>query len=364
MAKLLEVAKAAGVSVSTVSMVLNKTKRSERISDACAKRVRAAAEELGYVPNYHARSMKLGRAEAVGVALDVTYQDSPGHTELGMGYLGNMVGAIEKKTRQLGYWMSVIGPTKKERAIERGARALQERRLDGLIIPVPMIAKFRLHLLQQLPERPIVLLETSEQLNHPTIDFDDLAGVRLAVGHLAELGHKNLLWVGQEGSYTADRTQQREQEFITAVWDAGLTGAKATWPLGQTIEARHGEERSIDTAAHYVGEYLRENDKKRCTGIVCFNDLYAIGAMRAAMRAGLRVPEDISIVGFDDLQASMATPKLTTIDHRLTQLGYRATELLLEMGDKKADFKKFRGHREVIAPELVVRESTGPAPGE
>ncbi len=362
MVTLSEVAKAAGVSVSTVSMVLNKTKRSQRISESCANRVRQAAKQLGYVPNYHARSMKLGRAEVIGVALDVTYQETPGHTDLGQAYLGNLVGAIEKKTRQMGYWMSVIGPTKAERAIERGAGALKQRRLDGLIIPAPMIAKFRLHLLQQLPEVPVVIIECSEDVPHAVVDFDDAGGVGLAVKHLAQLGHKSLLWVGQKENWNADRAQVREQAFITEVWDAGLKGAKATFgPDEMVTDLRHGEEKMIETAGRAVTQQIKDG-KLEHTGIVCYNDLCAIGALRALRKAGLRAPEDISVVGFDDLQACMADPKLTTIDHRLDQIGARATELVLEMGQDDESFKKLRGVREVIEPELILRESTGPAP--
>jgi LacI family transcriptional regulator len=362
MAKLSEVAKEAGVSVSTVSMVLNKTKRSQRISEACAKRVREAAKKLGYVPNYHARSMKLGRAEVIGVALDVTYQETPGHTDLGQAYLANLVGAIEKKTRQMGYWMAVIGPTKKERAIERGANALRQRRLDGLIIPAPMIARWRLHLLQQLPEAPVVIVECSEPVSHPVVDFDDKSGVALAVKHLAQMGHKNLLWLGQSENWNADRAQDREQAFITDVWDAGLKGAKATFgPEDMVTDGIHSEEKMIDTACHAVSRRIAEGTFDQ-TGIVCYNDLCAIGALRACRQAGLRVPQDVSVVGFDDLQACMASPKLTTIDHRLSAVGGRATELVLDISLDKKNFEEFRGHRETIEPELLIRESTGPAP--
>jgi DNA-binding LacI/PurR family transcriptional regulator len=118
----------------------------------------------------------------------------------------------------------------------------------------------------------------------------------------------------------------------------------------------------IETAALAVSRQIKDG-KLEHTGIVCYNDLCAIGVLRALRKAGIRVPEDVSVVGFDDLQACMADPKLTTIDHCLIRIGSRATELVLEMSQDDESFRRLRGVREVIEPELILRESTGPAPG-
>jgi LacI family transcriptional regulator len=131
-----DVAKAAGVSIATASMVLNPTERTGKVSVERTARVKAAAAQLGYVANFHARAMHLGRAETIGFALDYgeagrEVDDDP----MDVGYFHHLTMGIEQKTHFVGNNLALIGPGLQERAVERGVRQLQERRLDALIIP-------------------------------------------------------------------------------------------------------------------------------------------------------------------------------------------------------------------------------------
>lgn len=364
MASLSEVAKEAGVSITTASMVLNNGKRAQRISAASAARIREAAARLGYVPNYLARSMKLGRAEVLGVALDIPAHNAQGglaQPDLAIGYFGRLIGAAELAARGAGFALSVIGPDERLSAIRRGIQAIRQRRIDGAIV-FGSLSHIQLHAMLAEPlDEPLVVLEYSGPNPIPAINWDEVAGVRLAVGHLAELGHRDLLYIGPEALDPAQASVVREQAFMRCVWDAGLRGAICHVPAGGAGQV-NPQEALVDGTAGVLGSYLRQTERRPFSAIVCYSDLLAIGVYTALAGAGLRVPGDISVVGFDDLQAPFLIPKLTSVDHMLQEMGTRATEILLELIRSPERRGEYRHYREVLGPRLVARQSTGPAP--
>ena len=115
-----------------------------------------------------------------------------------------------------------------------------------------------------------------------------------------------------------------------------------------------------DAAEAALAEHLC-NTSRTFTGVVCYNDVTAIGACGALLASGLRIPDDVSVIGFDNVEAPLANPRLTTVSHRLDEMGRRATEMVLELVDDPTAVTRLRGHREILCPELVVRKSTGRA---
>jgi LacI family transcriptional regulator len=361
MSSLQEVARRAGVSIATASLVLNPGKQECRVSEACAARVRKIATRLGYVPNYHAQSMKKGRAGVLAVALDL---GSPGaqvsvRGELGMSYFGTIIGAIEARTRSLGFQMTVVGPDEKLRAPDRGLLGVRQRRFDGLIVPGTAVRSDATDFLSVPHDEPIVVVEYGGKTELPVVDWDEKACVRLAVHHLAALGHRELLWLGPP-SLEGAPAHGREEMFLNCVQEAGLKGSacrhdKILWGLRDDYASR-----IVDASELALARRLREGEAF-FTGVVAYNDVTAIGACSALHAAGLKIPADVSVVGIDDVEAPLCIPRLTSVSHKLPEMGTRATELVLEIVEDPKALKRLRGSRELIQPELIVRKSTGPA---
>lgn len=357
MASLSEVAKHAGVSLTTASIVLNPGKQACRISVACAQRVRAAAEELGYVPNYHAQSMKRGRAGAIAVTLDIGPPGQPSHSELGSSYFGTIIGAIELHARSLGFQTAIVGPDEKLRAPDRGYLGLRQRRFDGLIVPGIVVRPEATSFISDAPMAPIVVVEYSGKTELPVVDWDEAAGLELAIRHLADLGHRELLFLGPQDGDPVTGPTSRETLFMAKAAEAGVRFAACRF---DRRSSNYHVGTIADAAEDALRMYLREH-KRTFTGVLAYNNVAAIGACGALLEAGLKIPADVSVVGVDDVEASFAIPRLTTVSHKLAEMGRRASELMMQMIEDKEAVAALRGKREVLMPDLVVRKSTGPA---
>ncbi len=353
MPNLSDVAKRAHVSISTVSAVLRGKHTTVGITELCAMRVRQAAQEVGYVPNYHARSMRLGRAHVVGVAMQL-----PGVSETGSLYFNGICGGVHAAIQDEGYNLMLIRNAGRTGAVDRGVMGLRQRMLDGLIIPgrASNLRDGQTLAEPDMRELLVVVLDPPFQTDLPSVALDEVAGVALAVQHLAELGHRRVLWLGPD-QWGDSPTTGREQAFITAAWDAALQGASI----------RYADRRSSDRLANAaqaaqaaLSERLTQDPD--FTAIVGYNDVVAIGAMQALQQAGLQVPQDVSVVGFDDGPlAQLIAPPLTTVSHRLSDIGLQAGRLVLELITDAQARRRPRGQRLVVSPTLSVRHSTGPA---
>jgi DNA-binding LacI/PurR family transcriptional regulator len=345
-----DVAKAAGVSIATASMVLNPTERTAKVSDERTALVKAAAERMGYVANYHARAMHLGRAETLGFALDYGVAGQKVDDEpMGVGYFHHLTMGIEAQTHFVGYNLALIGPGVEERAVDRGVNQLQQRRLDALIVPA-VLSSVRLNkLIGEAPDLPIVLIEHDGASGFPVVHYDEAAGVRTAVEHLAGLGHRELLWLGPEDQGPLSRAAMFDQ----AVRGAGVAGRRLTFTIP---EPRYHRSSLIDAATAALTQRLRQ--PHAFTGIICYNDFTAVGAYAALLSAGVSIPQQMSVIGFDDVMAAYLHPRLTTVSHMLVQMGRRAAELALELAEGPAARARLRGYRDVLVPELVARNST------
>lgn len=364
MATLTEVARHAGVSIATASMVLNPGKQQPRVSAEVAERVRAAARTLNYVPNYHAQSMKLGRADNIAVSLDIGGVGAAvQHADLSGSYFGTIIGAVELVARNRGFQTTIVGPHAQSRAPDRGILGIRQRRFDGLVVPGLSVRQDLTDFFQQTPDVPAVVVEYPGQTAWPVVDWDEAAGVRLAVDHLAELGHRRLLWLGPWEDAATESPSPRERLAATYAAERGLElkplrfdphyppEPVEPWPAAPVADAAHAALR-----AHLV------STTPAFTAILCWNDNAGIGACGALLEAGYQIPRDVSVIGFDNIEAKMCIPRLTSVSHRLHDMGARAAEMLLEMVNDAAAITRYRGVRESLQPILLKRQSAGPAP--
>jgi LacI family transcriptional regulator len=355
MASLSDVAKAAGVSLTTASLVLNRPKQPNRVSEGCSERVRAVAKRLGYVPNYHARSMKLRRAETVAVAVDV--ENVAGEvraSELADAYFNHLIGGIEMHLRQVGYQMALlVGSDRDLSASERALQGITQRRFDGLVVLAVAIDRSKEHALAKLPpDAAVVAIEYTGATTATVVDYDERHGLELALRHLTELGHRRLLWVAPAGN-----VREPVMRSVAAGFDAEVTALD--FPFAHT-PARSWRVDIMDQARAGMREYLKAHAGE-FTAVVAYNDPVAIGVCGALAEAGVRVPADVSVIGFDDVEASFCIPPLTTVSHKLVEMGRRAAERVMEMVRDEGAREGLRGVRDVLKPELVVRGSTSRA---
>ncbi|MDH2903407.1 MAG: LacI family DNA-binding transcriptional regulator [Actinomycetota bacterium] len=326
-----DVAKVAGVSTGTVSNVLN---RPAIVAETTRQRVLAAVESTGFIRNTQAYQLRGGRSHTVGVVvLDVS---NPFFTEMFRG--------AESCLQSEGYVL-MLGST--DGLTEREAnfvRAMEEHRVEGVLI-TPAAAD--LVGLAGLKTRgvPTVLLDRKAPADEfCSVTVDDVRGGELAARHLFETGHTELVFVN--GPTTVRQCRDRRQGVRKAVRSTSKARKVEVTEISVgALTVRHGEE--------VVDRILAISP--RPTGVVCANDLLALGVLRGLATRGVKVPEDLAVVGYDDLIfGSMLSPALTSVRQPAFELGSAAAELLLDEV-RNPDHR----HREVrFEPELVVRASS------
>jgi DNA-binding LacI/PurR family transcriptional regulator len=332
-----DVAKAAGVSQTTVSFVLNEVKEAN-ISDETRQRVLAAAEELGYVPNAAAQALGRGRTQTIGVVV----------TSLADPFIGSAVQTIESTAQDHGYAVVLASSNDLPEREIAAAEMLQSRRVDGVIVTSSRVGTLYQERLERLSV-PIVLINSVVQ---PSARFtfslrvDNRHGGYLATHHLLQRGHKRIAYV----SAPSDREDSMERlaGYRDALHEAGLPFQPALVVNG-TGRAGGGER---------AWPMLRSIQDPP-TAVFCYNDVTAIGLIHAARQAGLSLPGDLAVVGFDDiLFARYVHPALTTIAQPIAELGRQAVETVLALlADQDAD--RPPAADSTIRGRLIVRASSG-----
>jgi LacI family transcriptional regulator len=316
-----------GLSPSTISYVLNDTP-GRSIPEATRERVRKAAAEFKYHPSMIARTLQGKPMKTVGILLP----------ELGEGYHSQVLSGIGDTLMECDYFYFTVHHRHKRDLIAAYPRLLQARGVDGLLA-------IDTHLEDPLP-MPAVLIAGETKLQEVTnVVLDHELAAKLAVGHLVELGHRQIVFM--KGQLVSTDTQLR--------WAATLGVARE---LGLTVDERLVVELDLDSSSpeiSYPGIHGLLERRAKFTAVLCFNDVSAMGTIRALHDAGLRVPQDVSVLGFDDIQsAAFQVPSLSTIRQPLKRMGGTGADALL---------RKLAGeelpHVLWVAPELVVRESTG-----
>lgn len=327
-----DVAARAGVSVGTVSNVLN---RPERVSPPTRARVLAAIEELGFIRNEAARQLRAGRSRTIGlVVLDV---GNPFFTDIAAG--------AERTAERSGLTVMLCNSNEDQHRESHHLSVLQEQRAFGVLIsPVSAPSKE----VEALRRRgtPVVLVDRGSGRQQCSVSVNDAVGGRLAAAHLLSLGHQRLAFVG--GPVSLRQVSERLTGTRKAVADEGLDPERLTVMETPAMTVAAGR----DAGATIAGSPARS----RPTAAFCANDLLALGLLQEMTRRRLRVPEDLAIVGYDDIEfAAAAAVPLTSVRQPRAQLGEAATELLID----EVENSQRHQHRQVVfEPELVVREST------
>jgi DNA-binding LacI/PurR family transcriptional regulator len=319
-----------GLTPGTVSAVLNDAPSSRSIPERTKSRILAAARELNYRPNFFAQSLRKKRTYTIGLIVE----------EIGDAYGSMVISGVEQHLRQKNYFFLTVVHRHDPELLDRYSQILIERGVEGFIT-VDMQ-------LREAPTLPTVAVAGHRKFSGVTnIVLDHQHAAHIALRHLLELGHREIAFMkGQPfSSDSADR------------WQAICEAAR---DLHLEIKPELTVQIDIDDPTPQLGyPFAKKLLDRRIpfTALFAYNDISAIGAIRAFQEAGLAVPTDISVVGFDDIQgAAYNTPSLTTVRQPLVRMGAIAAQTLLERIEGREDYPA----EIAIQPELVVRESTAP----
>lgn len=326
-----DIARLARVSHSTVSRALQD---SPLVNAETAEKIRKIASESGYRASAVARGLVTRRTMTIGLVV----------TTVADPFASEVVSGIELAANDRGYAVfladSNADPVREQKVVQ----ALAERRVDGIIVTSSRVGALYLPLLSEM-QVPIVLVNNQ----HPgefvhSVTIRNIEGSRAAAAHLAELGHRRIAFLGDQFGYQSDT--ERFDGYREALEAAGI-------PILPELVIR-GDGKP-EEAMRAMRELLALPEPP--TAVCCYNDMTALGAMRSIHLAGLRVPQDISVVGFDDLfVAAYTQPMLTTVRQPMRLMGQLALESLFQlMSGKESEIRIW------VEPELIVRESTARA---
>jgi LacI family transcriptional regulator len=348
MATMQDIADLAGVSICTVSKVLNRSKGWQLYSGQCVDRVRRAARELGYRRSYHASSLRSGRSQAIGMVLQAGMDAS------GDGFLSAMICRTDLGVRQAGYHLVLVGPSGMRSEVDNAVRYLQEGRIDGLIVPGFALSDDDLAQLEPLGDS-VVLTHCWRETSLATVNLDEACGIGQAVEHLHQLGHRAVAWVAPA---TDDTSETRRREALMAACESRGLDYRTLLLPDPGSQAPTGPAAEMERAHRHIRDYL--TDRPRVTALICYHDVIALGAYAAAQDLDLGIGIDLSVVGFDDVYAAMAYPPMTAVSHMLEQIARRAVSRLIDQIDGQHDGPQ--AGPEAVEAELVIRRSTGPPP--
>ncbi|MFU8850207.1 LacI family DNA-binding transcriptional regulator [Micromonospora sp. SL1-18] len=322
-----DVARLAGVSHQTVSRVLN---NHPSVRQETRERVLRAVDQLNYRPNALARGLATRRSKVIGVVSFDTILYGPAATLLG----------IERAARAAGYGISIVTLERLDRAgVTSAINALAAQSVAGVVLIAPMVSAA----VHGLPTGvPAVVVEPGGGGELPNVSVDQIAGARRAVEHLLALGHETVWHIAGPRDWLEARDR-------TDGWRLALEAAGRRVPpvISGDWSPRAGYE---------IGQTLV--DRPDITAVFCANDHQALGLLRALHQRGVRVPDDVSVVGFDDIpEAAYFSPPLTTIRQDFDEVGRRCVAALLEL--LAADPSLGRASPPPVEPTLVVRASSG-----
>lgn len=322
-----------GLSPATISLVLNDSPVADSIPQETKDRVFAAARQFDYRPNFVARSLRTQRSFMIGVLVP----------EVSEGYAAAVIGGIEDHLLQEGYFYLVASHRHRLDLIEEYPRVLHQRSVEGLIA-VDTSCKLRLPI-------PLVAVSGKGQGKGVTnIALDHDRAAELALEHLYHLGHRKVALI--KGQAFSSDTEVR--------WNAICKAARG---LDLEIKLERVVQLEGNSPSPEVGYGVTQQLLSRgetFTALFAFNDISAIGAIRALRENGNRVPEDVSVVGFDDIQsAAFQNPGLTTVRQPLRRMGTLAAETVIQKITDPAESRPCS--RIIVEPELIVRQSTCPA---
>ncbi len=321
-----DVARIAGVSVATVSRVLNEP---DKVAPKTQARVKEVMVELNFIPNLNARSLATNRSGVIGILVN----------NVSGGYYARIIDSIEAEARRRNVFTLINCGNHDSNDVMEAALRLASRQCDAIIASVPFMDDEGLQRFLAMQPNAVLLNCISAAHRERSLAVDNRYGVRLALDHLRQLGHSQIgLIIGPEANsecqlrLSACREWFAEQGLPEPLIMVGDFSAEAGRQAASQLLSQHPE----------------------ISALFCFNDHMAIGALHHAKQVGKRVPEQLSIVGFDDNElAAYAEPGLTTVAQPLEQLGERALQLAHALIAGEAHEPPA-----LLLPELVVRQST------
>jgi DNA-binding LacI/PurR family transcriptional regulator len=325
-----DIARAANVSHSTVSRAL---RDSPLVNDETRAKIRKIADEQGYAVSAVARSLATKRTDTIGVVV----------TNVADPFTGEVVSGMDEVAQAHGYTVLLVDCYANPERELRAVRLLHERRVDGILVNSSRVGALYVSMLAKM-RVPIVLINShqADQFVH-SVMIDNLNAARAATRHLVDLGHRRIGYIGNQFGLQADTDRFAGYRQILGEMDIAF----------QPELVAHGD--GTPEGGMLSMERLLALPEPP-TAVFCYNDMEAIGAMRTVREHHLRIPDDLSIVGLDDVHlASFTDPPLTTVQQPKRQMGCMAARILLELLDGGTP------ESHVVVPgELIVRQSTGP----
>jgi len=341
---LLDIARACGYSVSTVSIVLSEAPLSQNVAASTREQIRKMARELGYHPDAYARSLRRRRSQTVAV---LAY-------DLSDPFCIPIVHGIQAGLQPANYLPLLVDANAQRKLFDSYLKMILERRAEGVIVIASWIFQ-ETNLLEDIEKNQVPIVIVGRDLTNRNVNsllVDNQAGGALALHHLIELGHKRIAII--RGPDELFDTEPRWTGVKRAAAEAGIAiDSKLVFQLPNLTDPTSGFEGGLEISQKMLAS------GRPFTAVLAFDDLTALGVMRGLNDAGLKVPEDVSVVGFDDvLPAAVSTPGITTIRQPLKEMGLLASEWTLEAISSRDQL----GHKPVrlyqAPPQLVVRKST------
>lgn len=331
----LDVARLAGVSQTTVSLVLNGAGRKAGLSEVTQQRVRDAALQLGYTPNSVARNLRRRRTNTLTFICP----------DLSNPYFAEVIGAAQQAAQEKGYLLDILA-AQDEAAKLRAVARMRGGVSDGVITSAPtQVIWEELKSLTRQGIACVTLQDQGQDASIPCVGVDLEAGGHMATRHLLDCGYRRIGHVSAHQSHPL-RKQERVHGYRRALLEAGLEHCPA-WE----IEVPNSPEGGVEA----VGRLLAL-PSPRPEALFVFNDLMAIGVLHALRRQGLRVPEDMAVVGFDGVALTgFSSPTLTTVEHPRQELGRQAATSLIE----RLEGAERPETHSLLPGRLLIRESCG-----
>lgn len=329
MATIYDIAKAAGVSAATVSKVINQT---GRISEATQFKIRKIMNELNYQPSLVASALTKKRTYSIGLLIP----------DLANPFFAEIAKSVEKHAQEFGFSLIICNTDNDIKKEERYIGLLKQKSVDGIILGTGVRNDVTLKMLIQ-QKLPIALIARDlPSLPVDAVMVDDFLGGYLATSHLIQLGHRHIAVLSEELTVVSSR--ERIRGYMQALEEAEICFQEELMVVSPS---------QIDDSKKTAGLLLDSDFPP--TAIFACNDVLAIGTIQAARQRGIRVPLDLSVVGFDNtILATIIDPPLTTVAQPIQELGKQVIDLIIsEINDQKQTKQ-----RVVLTPEIVIRQST------
>lgn len=339
-----DIARDSGFSVSAVSLVLNNAPLAKYIPEQTKKRIQGVAQKLGYSPNQLARALRSQRTTTVGLMV----------FDIKDPFCTPILRGIERALYQLSH-LSILTDAHNDRArFERYLELLLERRVEGMIVIANWLV-VDINLLAELERQRVPTIVIGRELKTDAVGsvvVDNEAGGRIAMEHLCKLGHRRIAFI--RGPKILGDTPLRWKGVKSVARSTGFAvDPKLVVDLPNAFDPNYG----FEIGAKLTEELLRR--KRPFTALMAFDDITALGALHALTKAGIKVPDQCSLIGFDDVApAAYSIPPLTTVRQPLEVMGETAADIIAGAMNAVAEKREFEPVHIRLLPELVLRRST------